>query len=321
MSESSDYESDSKPAAENGELGKAKRNKRRSNVSPRNLPSKKRTQIDEDHSNQSTLDECDHDQLTIEQHRELVKSIYEIGLAEASPLLIFEHMSEKIKTLYPELNIEKLKSKLQKYRKNKDKYREEFMKEYDENLKNILIGYPTRFGMGGATTDSCPVMPSENIISSGGPDIAYLTYCDISNSSVGHLGSLMSSNSRQMLTGTGRSSATFTNNAPGNNGSFMSLPILTPSEMRSPIGQSFEYFLALFESLRSDLYEQRSYREHQLPSHQNTPRESLDVPTEDQQDVMHVKNPAQEGPNVLIVNLDQIDTSNANNENTKNQDK
>lgn len=291
MSERSGYESDSKPPAQIGESGKLNSNKRRLNTST-HVPPKKRTQTNEDNSDQSTIDKYDDDQLTIDQHRHLVQSIYEIGLAEASPLLIFENMTEKIKNMYPELNIEKLKSKLQKYRKNKHKFREEFMKEYDENLKNM-------FG-GGATMDST--------LSSGGQDIAYLTYCDIIQPSGGQIGA-----SRQQLTKAGLSSV-------GSEGSIMALPILTPAEMRSPIGQSFEYFLALFESLRSDLYEHRSHMVNQQSLNQNNPREPFNLPIQDEQDSFHFRTTAQIEPDIRIVNLDRIENSETTNEEKQKRD-
>ena len=215
------------------------------------------------HTNQSSS-ENDTDQLTLEQHREFVHAIYENGLAESSPLLIWEHMSENIKAAYPELNIEKLKSKLQKYRKNKDKYEEEFMSEYDTTLNELLDTVPSKTG-------------EERNLPSGGPDIAKLTHSiltqkdtyDSKVSSAHKLAFLSQEKTRKLLQETSIGPSTTAQRSANNDdpgSSIMTLPVLTPTERNSPIGQSFDFFLALFESFKCELYAQR---EHQRFSTQN----------------------------------------------------
>lgn len=238
------------------ETSKNNNNKRRlpiSSTSSSSSPLTKRIhQPLETHMNQSS-GKHDEDPLTVEQHRALVHAIYENGLAESSPLLIWEHMSEKIKAAYPELNIEKLKSKLQKYRKNKDKYEEEFMSEYDTTLKELME--PKSGGKGHTS-------------SSGGPDIANLTHSimtqkdandDTPNSILHSFPFLSKEKSQDELQGGSLKpsvSAPILDN-DNQDCSIMALPVLTSAEKNSAIGQSFEFFLALFESLKCELYAQR----------------------------------------------------------------
>ena len=239
------------------EKGKSKSNNKRRlpiSMSISSSPLTKRMQPPLETNIDQSYRENNPDQLTVEQHRALVHAIYEIGLSDSSPMLIWEHMSEKIKAAYPELNIEKLKSKLQKYRKNKDKYEEEFMSEYDTTLKELLEQDTSKSG-----GESHP-------LSSGGPDIANLTHsiliqedaADTTNS-MGHTFPFLSEEkARNVLHGdSSRPSASLPISDNQGSCGAMTLPVLTQAEMNSPIGKSFDFFFALFESLKCELYAQR----------------------------------------------------------------
>jgi SHAQKYF class myb-like DNA-binding protein len=63
-----------------------------------------------------------------ESHRAFVEAIYNIGLKQASPSVILEHMVSK----HDCITSEKVKSHLQKYRKNHPKGKDEFLASYDE---------------------------------------------------------------------------------------------------------------------------------------------------------------------------------------------
>ncbi len=77
-----------------------------------------------------------------EEHRAMVSALFEIGMNESSPVSIFDNMSPQIKEEYSQLNLEKIKSKLQKFRKFKDKNKAEFLKVYDSTLKEFIIAFP-----------------------------------------------------------------------------------------------------------------------------------------------------------------------------------
>jgi len=114
-------------------------------------------------------------------HQSLVSAIFEIGLIEGSPLSIYENMSTRIKESYSDFNLEKIKSKLQKYRKLKSKNKEEFMQVYHKTLEDMLTAFP----IPGSTSASAlqtplslsstiPLSILENL--SSGEVAAHLTY-------------------------------------------------------------------------------------------------------------------------------------------------
>jgi SHAQKYF class myb-like DNA-binding protein len=72
---------------------------------------------------------------TKEDHRALVQAIYEVGLRHSSPSVIQEHM---ISCDDEQVTGERLKSHLQKYRKNIAKNRDDFLNEYDDWLEKAL---------------------------------------------------------------------------------------------------------------------------------------------------------------------------------------
>eukprot|EP00537_Pseudo-nitzschia_pungens_P003280 CAMPEP_0172363250 /NCGR_PEP_ID=MMETSP1060-20121228/6667_1 /TAXON_ID=37318 /ORGANISM="Pseudo-nitzschia pungens, Strain cf. cingulata" /LENGTH=247 /DNA_ID=CAMNT_0013085959 /DNA_START=51 /DNA_END=791 /DNA_ORIENTATION=+ len=91
---------------------------------------KNKSHNDSIHNNDKKSDEW-----TEEQHREFVASIFDIGLKNASPAVILENMTQKVESI----TSERVKSKLQKYRseKNREKSREEFMDEYCQFLEHV----------------------------------------------------------------------------------------------------------------------------------------------------------------------------------------
>jgi hypothetical protein len=89
---------------------------------------------------------------TEEMHRQLVEAIYEIGVSHASPSVIMEHMTfmsttealdgpDAAASDYSSSNqvtSERVKSHLQKHRKNKQKSKDEFRREYDRWMQKAL---------------------------------------------------------------------------------------------------------------------------------------------------------------------------------------
>jgi SHAQKYF class myb-like DNA-binding protein len=72
---------------------------------------------------------------TQEIHRSFVESVYEIGVKQASPSIILENMTQSDTTM---LTSERVKSHLQKYRKNRPKAKDDFMKPYDAWMQKAL---------------------------------------------------------------------------------------------------------------------------------------------------------------------------------------
>jgi hypothetical protein len=89
---------------------------------------------------------------TEEMHRQLVEAIYEIGVSHASPSVIMEHMTfmsttealdgpDAAASDYSSSNqvtSERVKSHLQKHRKNKKKSKDEFRRQYDRWMQKAL---------------------------------------------------------------------------------------------------------------------------------------------------------------------------------------
>lgn len=101
-------------------------------------------------------------------HRRLVSAIFEIGISHASPAVIMENMvfptnpapdmtdaygrphdladDEYVNAIANQVTSERVKSHLQKYRKNKQKNKDDFLREYDQWTQNALQsigGFPT----------------------------------------------------------------------------------------------------------------------------------------------------------------------------------
>mmetsp|Transcript_32587 Transcript_32587/g.71504 ORF Transcript_32587/g.71504 Transcript_32587/m.71504 type:complete len:327 (-) Transcript_32587:1142-2122(-) len=62
-------------------------------------------------------------------HRDFVSAIFEVGLKHSSPSAILEYMARN-----DNLTVERVKSRLQKFRLKRDESKEAFMNSYDENV-------------------------------------------------------------------------------------------------------------------------------------------------------------------------------------------
>lgn len=173
--------------------------------------------------------DCSSRPLTEDEHRWLVSAIFDVGLTECSPLSIYENMSTRIKDSYSSFNLEKIKSKLQKYRKSKSKNKQAFMQIYQKTLEDMLGSYPIARGRndfhfnnisktkpknGSNSTkqqthpSSCSAEMPQSIISnlSSGEVAAYLTYKVMEEDAEDHLTLASTSNTHSTNTN-GTSSA------------------------------------------------------------------------------------------------------------------
>ena len=116
------------------------------------------------------------DSWTLDLHRDFVEAVLEIGLAHASPAVIKEHLVSE----NSEVNAERLKSHLQKYRKNRAKSKTEFLREYDEWIKKAMI--LGKYGLSEGLRKPQEVMGDMNTSRTkdtdllGGYSAAFLTY-------------------------------------------------------------------------------------------------------------------------------------------------
>ena len=224
-----------------------------------------------------------------EQHKNFVSSIFEIGLKNASPAIVLENMTQKnVETM---ITSERVKSKLQKYRsnKNKEKSKQEFMTNYDQflqRIKSIQAATAANGGgrPGGTSTSSDSVLSKllEDIGSSnsdnnkqllfGGDVAGYLTYsvmkenkeqsnknCIEGQSSTNNNGSSSTSSAAVLPTNVLRKGAReYVDNYAG---CAMQFPILTEIEKKSSLGIAMTFIAGLFLTMSQHLTRERARAE------------------------------------------------------------
>lgn len=171
---------------------------------------------------------------TLSEHRALVSSIFEIGLKAASPVSVMSAMSPGSKNYYDGLNLERIKSKLQKYRNKKKKNKDEFMDLYDKALLK-LNKESYHMKSGNVQPQQLPI-PIESLGS--GEVAAYLTYSVMAEEA----------NIKDL-------SAVPTFSFDGTDELFV--PVLSEAEKNSSIGIAFDSFMRLFKCLEEELEEGR----------------------------------------------------------------
>lgn len=149
-----------------------------------------------------------------------------MGLKHSSPSSIMEFMHPN-----PNITSERVKSHLQKYRKNRDKSRREFMTSYESSLQ----GFKSRSGEFD-DDDS-----DEKGVLTCGEAAAFCTHTVASE----RAGSYDSSSSRR--------SSPVPMTSSGSGGTTLHLPALSTEERNGPLGQSFDCLMGLFQSLSQQL--------------------------------------------------------------------
>lgn len=202
-------------------------------------------------------------------HQKFVASIFEIGLRNASPAVILENMTQKSASI----TSERVKSKLQKYRKNKDKSREEFNEEYEAFLQRLRA--LDSAGAGTSASDS-PMALLEMLGSNkmlGGDVAAFLSYAvmreRMTMASGEGDGAIISS---QLLK---KGALEYVEHFAGTGIPF---PELTEEEKKSSLGISMTFVMGLFLSMSQYL---ASSREQQQHSNSSSEDDSKTVPTVD----------------------------------------
>lgn len=140
---------------------------------------------DDDTSEKASVKEgrtiADEGPWSADLHRHLVSAVFEIGLRNASPAVILENMTEKAKAI----TSERVKSKLQKYRNNKKKSRQDFMEEYDAFLARLnAVGCAGLGSPGGRSpTSLLEMMGCKKLL--GGDAAAFLSYAVMNEQAAG----------------------------------------------------------------------------------------------------------------------------------------
>lgn len=184
-------------------------------------------------------------------HRSFVGAVLEVGLQHASPAVIMQGMRH----VPPDVTSERVKSHLQKYRKNKDKNKDDFLEEYDAWMR-----YAKRVG-------SLPDPASATVLRSG------TSVAPVRQPSRLHSGDQAASLSWSVLNeGKPKASpspATAISLPPGTtfqpsmlnvatkNQQSFSFAIPTEEELATPLGSSIAQLLAVFPPLVQCLMEER----------------------------------------------------------------
>lgn len=206
-------------------------------------------------SKPNSEDDGRSDEWSDELHKQLVSTIFDIGLRNSSPAVILENMTEKSKAI----TSERVKSKLQKYRNNKDKSRQDFIDEYDAFLTRLKA-----LGCAGVGTQagSSPVallemMGCKKLL--GGDAAAFLSYAVMNEQSglvkSDSTGEGMTSMSSNLLR---KDVAEYVENFSGTGIPF---PELTEEEKKTSLGVSMTFVMGLFLSMTQHLMTERAEAE------------------------------------------------------------
>lgn len=74
-----------------------------------------------------------------QKHREFVSALFDVGLKSSTPSLIIGAM-QSANTFSPEMTTERIKSHLQKFRVNRVKSKEDFLRSYEACKKDLDEG-------------------------------------------------------------------------------------------------------------------------------------------------------------------------------------
>ena len=158
-------------------------------------------------------------------HRDFVAAIFDVGLKNASPSAILEHMPQ-----HDQITSERVKSHLQKYRLHRLKSKQEFMSCYEASLNDYL------------SEGSKPKALSAAEVA------AHLTYCTMTETEKPP--TPIQEHSEPYQESPQDTAATCRSGA-------LVLPKLTEAEKQSPIGAAMGYLVGLFFSLRQQLMASR----------------------------------------------------------------
>ena len=209
-------------------------------------------------------------------HRDFVAAVFEIGLKHSSPSAILEFMAEN-----EDLTVERIKSRLQKFRLKREESKAEFLSSYDETMARYKSDeavsglVPTYGGVRNQAAEPAAFLTHATIAEGSGrplpfnPDPHAVAGAGASASGVA---SSVASLSQPLPFGQNNPGVTgvlgddgvgaANTKQPGEvGGAPLRLPHLTEEERNAPIGQSFDHLMGLFASLKDNLLKQRAEEE------------------------------------------------------------
>jgi SHAQKYF class myb-like DNA-binding protein len=195
-----------------------------------------------------------------QQHKDFVAAIFQIGLRNSSPAVILENMTQKPESI----TSERVKSKLQKYRKSRDKSKDDFLEEYESFLQRAkAIECPGGRAAGEESPPSAllELMGSNKLL--GGDAAAFLSYAVMKERAVNNAGEGERAVLSTQLFRTG--ALEYLENFAG---AGIPFPQLTEAEKRSSLGVSMTFVMGLFLSMSQHLMRERSVAESITESNQ-----------------------------------------------------
>uniref|UniRef100_A0A7S1V5R5 HTH myb-type domain-containing protein n=1 Tax=Grammatophora oceanica TaxID=210454 RepID=A0A7S1V5R5_9STRA len=191
-----------------------------------------------------------------EHHRSFVSAIYDVGMKHSSPSIILASMTTKSEALTGE----RLKSHLQKYRKNKVDNKTKFLKQYDIGVARLQDGWKA-----GRRSTSVPTMESELL--PPGEQIALLTdkvlhekHANVASTTTDDVGPERWPNGNP-----GELLETATEDG-------IPIPNLTEQEKKTSVGKSLILTLGMFRELRQHI---QQLRVRSIPSARGPPASPL----------------------------------------------
>jgi SHAQKYF class myb-like DNA-binding protein len=184
-------------------------------------------------------------------HRSFVGAVLEVGLQHASPAVIMQGMRH----VPSDVTSERVKSHLQKYRKNKDKNKDDFLEEYDAWMRYAKrvgsLPDPTAAAVLPSGTSVAPVRQPSRL--HAGDQAASLSWSVLNE---GKTNALASPAAAISLPPGATFQPSMPNVATKNQQSF-SFAIPTEEELATPLGASIAQLLAVFPPLVQCLMEER----------------------------------------------------------------
>lgn len=186
-------------------------------------------------------------------HREFASALFEIGLSHASPSVLLENMNIRDHRI----TSERVKSHLQKYRKNKQKSRQEFLTQYDRFLHFSTTTTPTGER---AVTDypslATVLLTEYNRSEAGGLELPfYLDYPLLGGYAAAFVTTSVTLPTQRTSSAT-PSSAEWTEQL-AHSQQEVAFPVLTPQEAASPLGQSLQQAFSVVQPLCRYIVQQR----------------------------------------------------------------
>ena len=196
-------------------------------------------------------------------HRDLVAAIFEIGLKHSSPSALLEFMAEN-----EDLTVERIKSRLQKFRLKREESKAEFLSSYDETMARFKSDeavsglVPTYDGVRNQAAEPAAFLTHATIAEGCGRPLPFNPEPHVTGKSLPLSVTSASSAVGAVIDGGNGGGGAANANEPGEvGGAPLRLPDLTEEERNAPIGQSFEHLMGLFASLKDNLLKQRAEEE------------------------------------------------------------